>query len=325
MRKHAIQRAGVFLALAVSSQALAGPFPPNVVQAINPFAVSIRSANDERGAKKRQPIDPQELRRLFQQNDNLASRLKDQGMWGIHAALIDQWVQAIWRTKERPTEADLFFKQLLVDVTRYPPDDPRCQKALLETLRYRYSLTDDQVKLFTSWFNKKKHELFVRDIKVLVPTAGEIVVTRLANKPFTPEQVSKWMKALRPVVEQWWSEVSEELTQLSSEHLTAMQQNMVKSDLGNLDRRFKGIFRSARQWEQGDWTPEMWGLENDPVHIPLQVKLTQERQAKALANTAQTGSRTTTTMASQLGYAVTTQPLRVGDGDVVTRTEAVEP
>jgi hypothetical protein len=268
---------------------------------------------EKRDRKKPPPPDPKELRRLYKRNDSLIAQVTGSGMWTQHAAIIEQWLDAIFKSKGPQSEAEYFFKQLLINATRHAPDNAGGEKSLFQTIQQRYNLTDEQTKLLTKWYRKKKDELYVREIRNLVPIAGEIVATRLSNKPFKPEQVAKWMEVLRPIGEEWWGEITQELKDFSSEHLTPAQESRVKWDLGHIDKRVRTVFIRAKTWEKGDWTPEMWGLQNDPVHIPLQMKLTQERQAKLAGKAGQTElGPAATTQGYSIAPHVATQPLRIG-------------
>ena len=207
---------------------------------------------------------------LFEQANDLALKLHRSGPWEKHAQVIGQSVESLFAQHGLTNETEQFVKRLLLDVTKVPPWDFNGRlNVASKHLRERYGLNDEQVKTMQTTFIRMSFAFFVKNAEKIVPTAREIIETRLENKPYTPERVARWAQTLKPVMVEWYNVVSANVDRLANEHLTPEQRQKLDRDLSIVDRRLKEGFQLVERWEKGEWTPEMWGLEKDLslIHI----------------------------------------------------------
>ncbi len=211
---------------------------------------------------------------LFSEANAIASKLYKSGPWSQHAQLIQQSIESLYAQNNWNTELDQFGKRMALEVSRRPPWDFNGRmKIASDMIQQRYGLNDEQVKKLRGKFVQNAFQFFMENAETLLPVVREALDTRLANKPFTPEQVAKWAKVVRPVAERWYAKSGQEITRFSKEHLTPEQQAKVREDLTIVGKRAKEAYGALRTMERGEWTPRMSGLENDPVHVALQARL----------------------------------------------------
>ena len=220
---------------------------------------------------------------LFSQADALARKVHASGPWSKHSAFITQGIESVWAQGNMNTDTDQFTKKLLIDVSRQPPWDFNGRlKAATDLIRGRYGLNDDQVKKLQQLAIRNAFAFFLKNAKDVIPIAQEAIDTRLANKPFTPEQMQRWSKVVRPIAEKWFDDAGREIHRFGRQSLTPEQYAKVKEDLVVIDKRAKfATDFMKRKWETGQWKPEMLGLEKDPVHVAMQARLAEgDRQGK---------------------------------------------
>ena len=284
--------AAIIVTLGVAASALAQGIPP---AGSRPPKTSRFNRKRPRPKVPRRPTTQRRLpaaskqKTLFSQANELAGKVYRSGPWSKHAEVMVQGIESIWAQDRMQTETDLFAKQLLTHVTRRPPWDFNGRMNVMMTMvKDRYGLNDQQVKQLRVRFIRNSFTFFMQNAETLLPVAREIIDTRLANKPFTPEQVQQWSKVVRPVIERWRQGAGREVNAFAKRYLTPEQQAKVQEDLVIIDKRLvKVIGQIKDRWETGQWSPEMWGLGKDPVHMGLQAKLAAKGDQKDLAAKSQ--------------------------------------
>ena len=220
---------------------------------------------------------------LFSQANELARKVHASGPWSKHSAAMVEGVESVWAQGNLNTDTDQFTKKLLIDVIRQPPWDFNGRlKAASDLIRGRYGLNDEQAKRLQQLAIRNAFAFFLKNAKAMMPIAQEAIDTRLANKPFTPEQMQRWSKVVRPIAEKWFDTAGREIHRFGRQYLTPEQYAKVKEDLVVIDKRVNvAMDFMKRKWETGQWKPEMLGLEKDPVHVAMQARLAEaERQGK---------------------------------------------
>jgi len=222
---------------------------------------------------------------LFSEANAIASKLYKSGPWSQHAQVIQQSIESLYAQNNWNTEQDQFGKRMSLEVSKRPPWDFNGRmKIASDMIKDRYGLNDDQVKKLRSKFIQNSFQFFMENAETLLPVVREALDTRLANKPFTPEQVAKWAKVVRPVAERWYARAGQEITRFSKDHLTPEQQAKVREDLAIVGKRAEAAYGALRSMEKGEWTPRMSGLANDPVHVAMQARLDAGRPPTESAN-----------------------------------------
>lgn len=245
--------------------------------------------------------------------------IKLQRDWATHARVLQQSINSIWAREGRDTDTDQFMKKLALEtVTRPPSDFAGRMKIALDMLRQRYNLNDEQVKRVQGLIIRRTFEIFMRHSEALLPISREIIDTRLAGKPFTPEQVQRWAKAIRPIAEKVLDQTKQDIQTFGQTYLDPEQNAKLKADMVVIEKRVNERLRIIREeLEKGKWSPERWGLENDPVHAGMQARLAETRGQHEPADTSAKAGSGPETAARQPAEAppspVSIGPPRIGD------------
>ncbi len=277
--------AAIIAALAVAGSALAQGIPPTGSRPTKTNRFSRKRSSPmvrQHPTTQRRLPTASKQQNLFSQANQLAGKVYRSGPWSKHAEFMVQAIENIWAQERMQSETDLFAKQMLIHVTRRPPWDFNGRMdVVMAMVKDRYGLNDQQVKQLRMRLIRNSFTFFMQNAETLLPVAREVIETRLANKPFTPEKVQQWSKVLRPIVERWRRDAGRQVDEFSKRYLTPEQQAKVREDLAIVDKRLvKVIGQIKEQWETGQWSPEMWGLGNDPVHRGLQAQLAAKAKQK---------------------------------------------
>jgi hypothetical protein len=271
-----------------------------------PVAASRPSPTTNRSSQVK--ISPKQ-RMLYEEANELTKKVFNSGPWANHAAVIERGIESIWAQDKRDTETDQFMKRLLVDVNKVPPWNfyGRLNVAA-DMIKQRYGLDDQQVAKFKVRFVQNSISFFLVNAEKLVPVAKDMIETRLANKPFTPEQVAAWTKVLRPIAEKWVADSQREVQQFAEQVLTPEQRARVSQDMAIIDKRFNRTLTLMKtRWETGQWTPAMWGLENDTLHVGMQARRDVQGQGGQTQTDQQPGAAAAPTVDRPRG------PMRFGE------------
>ncbi|MBI5863357.1 MAG: hypothetical protein HZB38_02355 [Planctomycetes bacterium] len=214
------------------------------------------------------------------------------GDWNEQAALSRAEIEKVFDRQGWNSEEDMFAFELIRAVDAKPPWAfvERAQTAF-ELLGDRYQLDEEQ--------RVRMKELFVREAMTVFSThgdniltyAGEMIRTRVAGEPFSPEQIARWTKLAEPVMdfahERFQKAIVEYMEDLSPE-----QRQKVARDLHAADRRFETVRELTQDWKAGNWSPSDWGMEEDPIQAGkvLQAREQAENDAAAGVAREQTGA-----------------------------------
>ncbi len=229
----------------------------------------------DEGKRPKPTVNYEKQRNLFSEANRQAAKVLRSGPWSKHARDFERSVDSIWGRSGFDTETDGFIKDLMVKVMNLPPWDFNGRLKLAEhLLKQRYNLDPQQLRKIRLRVIQGSFKFFLENAERLLPVSGEMIDTRLSGKPFTPEQIAKWSKVMRPVFEKWMNDAKRDVSDFAAKHLTPEQRKLVEADMAVLDKRMQQIAADMRTtWETGKWTPADWGLEKDPVHAALQRRL----------------------------------------------------
>lgn len=201
-----------------------------------------------------------------QQFENMLQQAKNMGPWDREAQVQDQAAGLFFERQGWTSEPDQFALNTMRDVGRVPPwQFKQRMDVFMNALQNRYSLSESQKADLNRQFQQESMRLTMAHFQTVAPIAMDALKTRAAGKPFTPEQVARWMKTLRPIMDDG-RRAMERIGENIAESMTPDQRKKLDVDMKALVRRHEDVVRAVNRWQTGDWDPTQWGLDNDPVH-----------------------------------------------------------
>jgi hypothetical protein len=224
----------------------------------------------------------------IEQAQRILEQTKKLGPWETQAQVIEDATNNMFQQQGWNSESDQFSRDVLREVSKIPPwKTAERQEVLMNALQARLGLSHDQRTQLNRDMQKEATGLTIKYFKDLAPIAMEVARTRMADKPFTPEQVQSWSQRLMPMMD----DALQSLQRVSSkleETMTPEQREKFKTDMDAVLRRHKDVAKMMVKWQAGNWTPTDWGLQNDPIHAgAVQLAADKEAQKNALVEAAQ--------------------------------------
>jgi hypothetical protein len=220
-----------------------------------------RSRSRRRNSGRRATTQPANFEELRRQGETIADKIKQLGPWEERAQQIERAINE-YQIKEGITEEPLLaLKDLAIAVGKHPPWDLNARlETAIQMIGDRYGLDDGGRRGFRRWAIGQGAKLFMKYGSRVFPVAQEVLDARLSGKPFTPEQVAKWSKAIRPLVEEAYAETMESL-QSQIRTLPPDKQRAINADLAVVDRRHKiNMHKIKTEFETGKWKPGPFAL-----------------------------------------------------------------
>lgn len=222
------------------------------------------------------PPDSDDPRAAF---DAMLKQTRDLGPWERQAQLNEEAASLFFQRQGWTSEPDQFARQIIRDVDRIPPWQFRERNdVFLNGLQNRYGLSENQKTELNRQMQMESLRLTLSHFKDVAPITMEILKTRAANEPFTPEQVARWSQAIRPVMDDGLASLDRISTSMA-EGMSPEQRRRLDVDVKALRRRHRDLVRAVDRWQRGEWDPTQWGLDNDPVHAGMIARLKAERAA----------------------------------------------
>lgn len=202
----------------------------------------------------------------FHEAVQFTERLKELGPWQTHYRTVTHMVDQMFTRNGWNSEPDLFVRSLVTRVSAMPPWDVRGRiDTVVGQLSTRYQLSPDQRAELGKRVWRDTITMTTRSFPAVLPTLKDMLETRTSGEPFTAEQVSQWMRTIRPIMKRNLTYVQGSISEFR-ESLTPAQCAILDRDLVAADRRITTWFTHMRVWERGQWTPEDWGLQGDAIH-----------------------------------------------------------
>ena len=211
----------------------------------------------------------QTWRDVFPKLMQLFDRVRQLGEWDQQQILVIDAIENFYRQNGWNNETDLFLKEVSIEAARVPPwQIAQRLEVVGSRIQERYGLSDEQKKSLKERIFREALVVMTRNFSTISSNADEIIRTRQAGQPFTPEQVARWVRNDRPVRMEWYRSVME-LTNELGEMVPMTQKAQFQRDFENVNRRLGMMEQMYTEWEQGKWRPEDWGLHDDPMHAGL--------------------------------------------------------
>jgi hypothetical protein len=248
-------------------------------------------------APRRAPLEPPEEAeqseqsesqpRLFRQMAWLMRIARELGDWETHHAYAMSAMERIFERNGWDSEADEFAREVVREVDAIPPWAPQERlDRFMELFSDRYALDEPQERHFREVLLEESSRLFARQSGRIMQYAPEVIRTRAAQEPITAEQVARWATLMMPVLEDA-ARTNRRVVERLLPELDPTQQEMLRGDVEAHARRLDVLQQMARSWQQGEWRPEDWGLEEDPIQTGA-VASDQAPQADQADPTART-------------------------------------
>ena len=214
---------------------------------------------DRAGAQDRPTVRSMETLR------SITEETKKLGNWDTEYINIEQAAKNIWRESGWNSEPDRYALELALDVARIPPwEFLKRFDRITERVTERYSLSEAQGINLKSAIIRESSQLMMRHARVMFGQVRDAVVLRANGKPFTPELIAEWTKESDPMMADLEAVFVRMIGELRA-GMTSQQQAILDRDLVSFEKRMKHFVGMRGRWADGGWTPQDWGMQDDPI------------------------------------------------------------
>ncbi|MCH8853095.1 MAG: hypothetical protein IID41_10650 [Planctomycetes bacterium] len=212
---------------------------------------------------------PQELQILDRE---LAAKTQQLGDWSEQYQIVSDVIHNVWSQNNWKTEADLFARDTALQIQQVPPWKLEDRMDLLvEAAGQRYHLDEQQSTRFQNQMYGEMWKMAIKYGPTLMNNAREMLETRLRKEPFTADQVARWANAFDPLMQGFQADVSRMADEFGH-MLTPEQRTVFDRDLQSVNKRMAHFASRTEAWKKGEWRIEDWGLQDDPIHLPVYKK-----------------------------------------------------
>lgn len=199
--------------------------------------------------------------------NNAITSFKQLGPWEEHHGYLMNAMDKFFDRNGWNSEPDLFAHELVRSVESIPPweFDRRFDK-FMEVVGRRYSLDQEQSGWLRDRMIDESRQMFLRNGTRMFPLVMELVQTRIAGEPITAEQVARWSQQVAPVIEDTRDRMNVIVGDFE-QVLRPEQVDVLHVDAAAANRRVERVSELRTQWAAGNWTPEAWGIEEDPIQL----------------------------------------------------------
>ena len=185
--------------------------------------------------------------------------------WDAEHPNIQRSITNIWSNNDWNDEADLFARDVATEVTAIPPWQMADRLELMtKRVAARYDFTPEQRSRFQAALLREAGGFLLRHATDLLAYSQEAVETRANGQPFSAEQVARWAKEYRPVMDDVRVTIERFIGRMEPD-LTPRQRKLLQRDHASYEKRRRTIDEAMGEWAKGKWEPAQWGLEDDPI------------------------------------------------------------
>jgi hypothetical protein len=202
---------------------------------------------------------------VYQKVFEITELVKGIGDWDTEYQNVARAVNTIWEQNGWTDEADIYARDMILDVAEIPPWDfmGRIQR-FNEHVQERYDLTDEQSFRFLGVMWREAGAGLVKNFPVILKQTQEMIETRTQGQPFTPEQIAEWTKESEPLFNDFLQRADRASRQMRG-LLDPEQQAVFDRDLKSFTKRVTHYAEKRKEWVQGGWRPSDWGMQDDPI------------------------------------------------------------
>ncbi len=206
-----------------------------------------------------------ELQRLSKQIDSKIRRL---GPWESQHEEFTKTFKREFMADSINPDAEQAFQDLVLKTNELPPWDFQGRiNTVTDLVAERYGFGEDTKRNFRRLLIGQNIKLGLKYGPQMMKLANEILGARLSGEPITSEQVARWTKKLRPLLEKAYQETMQDL-EPHLKTLSPEQQAAIKGDLKVVSHHMDGfVTKMKTKWERGRWEAADWGLEDDPIQM----------------------------------------------------------
>ena len=202
----------------------------------------------------------------FEQNlTRLLTSLQSFSNWDEHSGYIMDAMETMYERNGWTGESDLASLDVLERVEAVPPWDMMGRfGAFADALGERYNLSEEQRLTLEQMALERATAIFQKNHENIMGYAMEAIQVRAAGEPFNAQQVARWAALAQPVLADARKSILEGAEEFSKS-LSPEQRAQVEADLQSARKRLERVEAMRAEWAAGEWEPEHWGLDNDPI------------------------------------------------------------
>ncbi len=203
------------------------------------------------------------------QIEDLGAEIKKLGDWDDQYQSIQNAIDRMWEERGWNDESDEFARRTAEQVAAIPPWEVRKRIDTLGTaIRDRYQLNDQQYGRLQTQFYREMGIFMFRNAGTILRQTQEAVEARMSGQAFTPEQVARWTRESDNLLQEARRHF-ERIIEQQKRSFNPRQRAILERDMESYRRRMAAVNELRQQWKQGEWRPEDWGMENDPIQQGL--------------------------------------------------------
>lgn len=203
--------------------------------------------------------------------------------WDAEQPNIQRSITNIWSSNDWNDEADLFARDVATEVTAIPPWRMAARLELMtKRVAARYDFTPEQQSRFQAALMGEAVGFMLRHAGDLLAYSQEAVETRANGQPFSAEQVARWAKEYRPVMDDVRVTIERFVGRMEPD-LTPRQRKLLQRDHVSYEKRRRTIDEAMSEWAKGKWQPAHWGLEDDPIQTAKRGSQTPDDPSRRIA------------------------------------------
>lgn len=210
------------------------------------------------------PADPEHGNpEVHQAIIDIAQTTRKLGDWEQQYAQIEKAINRIWEENDWSAEADVFARDLALEVAHLPPWDyvQRFQLAS-KRLSERYDFTPEQTAQVQGMALREMSGFVMGNSRVLLKQVREWVDATTNMEAITPERVAQWTKESDPLLQDAQKRFDRAVATLRKS-LSPEQRAVLDQDLASYRKRMEYITQKRHAWAKGQWHPEDWGMDGD--------------------------------------------------------------
>lgn len=201
---------------------------------------------------------------------SVVDKMQQLGPWEEQSQWIKSAHEAMWERNGWTSEADQNARQLIGAVESIPPWrfadrlDVFCKMTT-----ERYGLDDAQQRALRSQLNRESIRFLTRHAPTLMKNAEMFVDRRINGQSLDSQTVAEMVRNAQPVLEAMKPDMERALNEFEGT-LNEEQLETFRRDRAAFDRRRQHIESNMDRWANGQWSPQEWGMDKDPLHAGTQ-------------------------------------------------------
>ena len=217
---------------------------------------------------------------MLKEMKQIEEQAKAMGPWDSESQLLIDAHNNVFEKNGWNSEADRFSLDLINQVSQIAPWQPKeREEVFFNGIQVRYGLTHDQRTLVAREMRTESMGVAMKHFKEMMPVVLEVAQARARQEPFTPEQVQKWSKAFKPIMDDMLSSV-QRVEQKLRKTMTPEQRELLDNDMKDVLKRHHDLEKMVKSWQSGNWNPTDWGLDNDPIHAAAMADYRDKQAAR---------------------------------------------